>query len=249
MTKMPVPADAARLHPLRRRAKDAERVCAREMRARGATYSEITAALGVSKASVSLWVRDMPRTGRIGSTEIAQRKAEQLSRNRDALQRRRESRWQAIRQEARVQIGELSDREVLIAGAIAYWCEGSKSKPHRRSEQISFVNSDPALIRFFLRFTALAGVSEDRLSCRLLIHESADVAGALDFWRGVTGLPAEQFNRPTLKRHNPSTVRKNVGETYHGCLVVRVRRSSELYRQTEAWARAVMQGEYQERAR
>lgn len=27
------------------------------------------------------------------------------------------------------QIGQLTDREIRIAGAIAYWCEGAKLKP------------------------------------------------------------------------------------------------------------------------
>jgi len=38
-----------------------------------------------------------------------------------------------VDQAAAAEIGELTDREVMIAGAIAYWCEGGKSKPHRRS--------------------------------------------------------------------------------------------------------------------
>ena len=30
----------------------------------------------------------------------------------------------------------LSDREILIAGAIAYWCEGVKNKPYRRHDRV-----------------------------------------------------------------------------------------------------------------
>jgi len=32
-----------------------------------------------------------------------------------------------------------------------------------------------------------------------------------------------------LKRHNPTTVRLNQGDEYHGCLVVHVAKSRELY--------------------
>jgi hypothetical protein len=32
-------------------------------------------------------------------------------------------------------VGELSDREVLSAAAVAYCCEGSKDKPYRRKEE------------------------------------------------------------------------------------------------------------------
>ena len=47
----------------------------------------------------------------------------------------------------------LSKREILIAGAIAYWCEGAKSKAHRRQERVVFINSDPGLIKFFLQLS------------------------------------------------------------------------------------------------
>ena len=62
------------------------------------------------------------------------------------------------------------------------------------------------------------------------------------FWLDVTQAHPTQFRRPTLKRHNPSTVRKNTGGDYHGCLRVNVRRSSGLYRQIEGWAAAAMAG-------
>jgi hypothetical protein len=129
---------------------------------------------------------------------------------------------------------------MLVAGAIAYWCEGSKSKAHSPRDRVTFVNSDPSLILFFIRFLAVVGVTTDRLICRLQIHESADVAGAQQFWQEITGLDPDQFRRPTLKLHNPKTVRKNTGENYHGCLVVDVRRGADLYRRIEAWAAAAM---------
>jgi transposase len=232
--------EPAPLWTLRPRAKDELRVKARELRASGRTYDEIAAELGVSKGSVSLWVRDLPRRGRLSYEEFRKRNADGVAEYWAAERLVREARRQQISDNAAAQIGELSDREVLIAGAIAYWCEGAKSKPHRRSEQLDFINSDPQLISFFLRFLTVAGVTPDRVICRVHIHESADVAAAQQFWLDLTGLPAEQFRRPTLKRHNPKTVRKNTGESYHGCLIIKVRGSAELYRQVEGWAFAAM---------
>ena len=230
----------------RPRAKDEVRARARELRGRGYTYAEIAAELSVSRSSVSLWTRDMPRVGRISHEETRKRNAEGVSRYWQAESLRREARRQALSEAAGSEIGVLNDREVLIAGAIAYWCEGSKSKPHRPNGQMAFINSDPQLIKFYLQFLAAAGVTRDRLICRLHIHESADVAAAQKFWLGVTGLPETQFRRPTLKHHNPRTVRKNTGQDYHGCLIIRVRQSAELYRQVEGWARAAMGGSWQD---
>ncbi len=225
----------------RPRAKDDLHAMARELRAKGMTYTEIAAQLGVSKSSVSLWVRDMPRPGRLSYTECRKRNAEGVASYWATERPFRAARQQAARQKAAAQIGELSNREILIAGAIAYWCEGTKNKPYRRpANRLIFVNSDPALIAFFLRFLTVAGIAPERLICRIHIHESADVAAAHQFWLDQTGLPAEQFRRPTLKRHNPTTVRKNTGANYHGCLVVAVSRSSDLYLSIEGWALAAM---------
>jgi hypothetical protein len=100
------------------------------------------------------------------------------------------------------------------------------------------MNSDPGLVRFFLRFLDAAGVQRTDLTVKVQIHESADADVAQRFWERVTELPAEQFGRPSLKRHNPKTVRKTVGESYHGCLRIEVKRSAELYRRIEGWASA-----------
>ena len=74
----------------------------------------------------------------------------------------------------------------------------------------------------------------------MYIHESADIPAAERFWLEVTAADPAQFRRSVVKRHNPKTVRKNVGDDYHGCLVVDVLRSAELYQKIEGWACAAM---------
>jgi transcriptional regulator with XRE-family HTH domain len=151
----------------RPRAKDDQRERARELRARGYTYKEIVAELGISKASASLWVRDMPRVGRLSGEEIRRRNAERTAAYWEAERPRRAVRRRALRDGAAHHIAPLTDREVLIAGAVAYWCEGTKNKPYRRADnRVVFINSDPGLILFFLRFLEVAGVEPDRIICR-----------------------------------------------------------------------------------
>lgn len=53
----------------RPRAKDSEHARACELRAQGLTYTEIAAEVGVSTSSISRWVRDMPRLGRLSYEE------------------------------------------------------------------------------------------------------------------------------------------------------------------------------------
>ncbi|MGD0245836.1 MAG: helix-turn-helix domain-containing protein, partial [Streptosporangiaceae bacterium] len=60
----------------RANAKDDVRERARELREQGLDYEEIAAALGVSKSSVSLWVRDLPRPVGLSWEECRKRSAE-----------------------------------------------------------------------------------------------------------------------------------------------------------------------------
>ena len=221
-------------------AKDDLRVKARNLREQGADYNQIAAELGVSKSSVSLWVRDLPRPPGLSYEECRKRAAEGVRRYWAAERPIREAEREAARAAAAAEIGALSHREIIIAGSVAYWCEGEKNKPHRRSDRVSFINSDPALIKFFLRFLDVAEVERERLIFRVYVHESADVEAAHRFWLELTGAQPCQFQRPTLKRHNPRTVRKNIGPDYHGCLTIKVRSGADLYRKIEGWASAVM---------
>ena len=226
----------------RPRARDDLRAKARRLREQGLDYNRIAAELGVSKSSVSLWVRDLPRPERLSYEECCKRVAEGVRRYWEAERPVREAKREAARAAAAAEIGALTQRELLIAGAIAYWCEGAKNKPYHRHDRVSFTNSDPALIMLFLRFLDAAGIGRNLIVYRVHIHETADVTGAERFWLDVTGAEPAQFRRPTLKRHHPQTARKNVGADYRGCLRVEVRRSVVLYRRIEGWARAAMTG-------
>jgi transcriptional regulator with XRE-family HTH domain len=230
----------------RPKAKDEIRAQARDLREKGLAYKEIAAKLGVSKSSVSLWVRDMPRPERLSYEECAKRQAIAVEAYWSAERRRRAEAREAIRASEQGHIGPLTERDILITGAIAYLCEGTKSKPYRRSGHVAFINSDPRLVRFYLRFLRSAGVKDDQLSFRLSIHESADLRAAQEFWQRVTGADASQFHRPNLKRHNPRTVRLNTGIGYHGCLRIEVLRSRDLYQRIEGWWDAVLGAESSE---
>jgi hypothetical protein len=221
-------------------AKDALRAEARALREQGLDYDRIAAELGVAKGSVSHWVRDLPRPDRLSYEECRKRAAEGVRRYWESERPIRAAKREAARAAAAAEIGGLSKRELLIAGAIAYWCEGAKSKPYQLKERVDFINGDPGLVTFFLRFLDAAGVDRRHIRYRLCIHESGDQDTAQQFWIAVTGAEPTQFRQPTLKRHIPRTVRKNVGDSYHGCLRIDVQQSAGLYRRIEGWVRAAM---------
>jgi hypothetical protein len=223
-------------------AKDDLRARARELRRQGLDYDEIVGQLGVAKSSVSLWVRDLPRPPRVASDECAKRASERMRRYWSAERPVRAARRAAASAAAAENVGDLTGREILIAGAVAYRCEGARNKTHRRVDRVTFANSDPELISFFLLFLDTAGIPRSDLAFQLQIHETADVAAAIRFWLGVTAARPDQFRKVSLKQGNPRTTRKNTGDDYHGCLRVDVMRSCELYRKIEGWASAMTAG-------
>ncbi|MER5879027.1 hypothetical protein ABT119_24305 [Streptomyces sp. NPDC001910] len=223
------PPDRPR-HP---RAKDDLRARARELRLQGWTYDRIQLELGCSKSSISLWVRDLPTPERRKRTReeasaIAKRGWEVTMRLRDEERRR-------TKEAAAAEIGALSDRELFLLGVGLYWAEGSKTKPHLTQERVTFINSDPRMIEVYLAWLRLLGVTPDRLRLHVHIHETGDVEGAERFWTERVGTDATALGKTYLKRHNPKTNRKNLGQDYRGCLVIRVLGSAELYRRIEGW--------------
>ncbi|MFF4400844.1 hypothetical protein [Streptomyces sp. NPDC001480] len=213
-------------------AKDDLRGRARELRLQGWTYDQIQVELGCSKSSISLWVRDLPKPERRDPTEQATLAARKRWEHELAM---REQKRQQTKAAAAEQLGEMSDRDLFIAGVALYWAEGSKDKPYDRRENVLFVNSDPGVIQIYLAWLSLLGVEPERLTYRVMIHITANVEGAKRYWADLVGVEASAFQKTTIKKHNPKTVRKNVGDNYRGCLVIRVSQGADLYRRIEGW--------------
>lgn len=222
----------------RARAKDAERGRARELRAQGWTYQQIAAELGVSTSSCSLWLRDMPNPSFERRFD-----GERWHASWAPVLRRRAAARQQTKLDAANEMLPLSQRDIILAGAVAYWCEGTKAKPWRPAERVTFVNSDRYLIELFLRFLTAVGVESRRLGFRVSIHETADVDAAVQYWADLVGVAPEMFASSTIKRHQPSTNRLNQGDDYHGSLVITVAQGAHLYRQIEGWAKSLVLGE------
>jgi transcriptional regulator with XRE-family HTH domain len=187
------------------RGKVAAQEQARELRAEAWTLVEIANELGVSKSSVSLWVRDVQFTP---NPRRASRK-----RGPSAAQLRKAAEIDELLEEGRRQVGVISDREFLIAGAMLYASEGGK-----RNGGVVLPNSDPRMIAFFCSWLrTFFGVDETRLRARLYLHQGLDIEEATAFWADLTGIPSSQFTKPYRAVPDPSIRRS---KHPMGCLTV-----------------------------
>jgi len=137
--------------------KTTERNQAREFRKQGKSVREITAVIGVSKSSVSRWVRDIELTEE-QLLNLERRGA--IKRGRGQLNGAKLNRTRAL--ELRRTYQEDGKRDARngsrlhLTGCMLYWAEGAK---HRNS--VKFGTSDLAMNRLFLRFlTECFNVSE-----------------------------------------------------------------------------------------
>ena len=215
-------------------AKDHLRAQALELRVQGWSVTDLATKLGVAKSTAYAWVKHVPLDP---DSERARRKQEHaalMTAGRwDAKRAERDSRQAAVHAAASAEVGELSERDLLLLGAAIYWCEGAKSKPWRRLDRLTFINTDAGLLRLFLRFLESCGRPAASMDYRVHIHETADAEAAGDWWATELGIPRELFQRPTIKHHAPATKRMNTGSDYHGCLAISVPRSRELYWRVE----------------
>ena len=187
------------------RGKVEEQEKARVLRAQNRTLADIAQTLGVSKSSVSLWVRDVPFTPTLRlrgphrrphpAHEAKLRQIEEL--NHSGLER----------------IGALSEEALFVAGVALYAGEGSKT-----DGEVRFSNSDPAMVRLFCAwFRRFFDVDERRLRGRLYLHEGLDLIATEAFWSALANIPTDQFHKPYRAVPDPS-IRRNKHE--HGCFSV-----------------------------
>jgi hypothetical protein len=187
---------------------------ARRLRAEALTLLAIAEQLGVAKSTVSLWVRDVEFVP--GPRAAARRRAP------NRLQQAKQAEIEAAQAWGRALLGEVSDRDLLIAGAALYAGEGAK-----RDGMVVFANSDPRMTRVFVTWLRrFFGIDETRLRLRLYLHQGLDLDEAMRFWSGLTDIPLRQFVKPYR-----AVVDSSIRSTKHpmGCASV-VCCSSSLHR-------------------
>jgi hypothetical protein len=187
------------------RAKVKAQEAARALRAQNRTIANIAKTLGVSKSSVSLWVRDVPVTPsprRYGPHRRPHPAHEAKLRQIEELNR-----------QGSFRIGKLRDKAFLVAGVALYAGEGSKT-----DGEVRFSNSDPNMVRLFCAWLRhFFDVDESRLRGRLYLHEGLDLSRSKAFWSNLTGIPRKQFHKVYRAVPDPS-IRRNKHE--HGCFSV-----------------------------
>lgn len=171
-----------------------EKEKARKMRAQGKSYSEIKEVLKVSKSSLSLWLQDMPLSDK-QMRALRDFNPRRIESYRRTMELKRQTRLSIAYEKAKKDIGNLTKRELFLAGLFLYWGEGTKASRGR----VSFSNTNPAMIKFFLKWLISVGIDPLKLKVRLHLYTDMDVKKETIFWSKELGLSIIQFSPAYIK--------------------------------------------------
>lgn len=223
--------------------KETKKEQAIALRRKGETYSEILKVVPVAKSTLSLWFRGVGLS-KPQKQLITQKRIDAQKRGAAARKNQRISKTKDIVEKAKADIGKVSRRDLQLVGTALYWAEGSKAKTKRPSQGLDFGNSDPKMIRLYLRWLLdIVQVSKDRINLSLYIHETAKcrVLEVKKRWSLVTGFSEDAISYTYFKKHNPKTNRKNTNENYLGLLRIKVKRSTDLNRKIMGWVDGIVE--------
>jgi AcrR family transcriptional regulator len=198
------------------RERDAARTLRRE---EGSSVKEIAHRLGVSKSSVSLWVRDITLTD-VQTAALRERNPAYNGQRLGAITRvsQGRARRKAHQEDGRSRVR--SRDEAFVRACLLYWAEGAKSR-----HSLSFSNADVELVRVWmnlLRRTLQAPEERIRITCYLYSDHFSEQWDVEQFWLGVTRLGRSNMCRSIVNNYSRSSKRKRQRLLLHGTVKVAV---------------------------
>ncbi|KKW12940.1 MAG: hypothetical protein UY48_C0007G0029, partial [Candidatus Gottesmanbacteria bacterium GW2011_GWB1_49_7] len=165
---------------------------ARKLRSQGVSYLEIMKRLKLPKSTVSDWCSDVVLTKAQLLKLYKNKTSGALKGSIIAAKRKQAARilqTKKLFSEGKKEINTLSKRDRFIAGIAFYASEGTKT-----DKGCSFANSDPAIIRFMVRwFREFGHVPSDKFRGAIWLHEGLNEKKAKEYWSKVAGIPLEHF--------------------------------------------------------
>lgn len=215
-----------------------ERKRALELRRRGLSYREILQKIPVAKSTLSLWLRSVGLSKR-QKHRLTQKQLDAAHRGGEARFQKRIKATQRIYEKTFKDIGSISKRELWLMGVMLYWAEGTKQKEHNVSQPLAFTNSDPAMVRLFIRWLSQVwNIKRGQFKVELYVHLNAknNLKKIEQFWtKNVDAKPDTVY----FKKGKISTNRKRINTDYYGLVRIVVKRSTDLNRKIDGWIKGI----------
>jgi len=167
-----------------------------ELRKQGKSYSQIKQVLGLSKSTLSGWLKDMPLS-RKEIDALLWHNEKRIEKCRNTKLQHKEEKNKQEYEYASKNILPLSDRELLIAGLFLYWGEGGKTN----EAQTVISNIDPKLVQFAVYWLMKCfHIRKDKFKAKLHIYSDMDEEKSISYWMNILGFERTQFNKTYIKK-------------------------------------------------
>ena len=214
------------------------RSAALRLRIKGKSYNEISKELNIAKSTARSWLGDI-----VLSDDAQRRLAGRVREGswRGLLKRSKmqthlaRMRAQKTRTDASGRISRLDQNALLLIGAVLYWAEGYKRVKMRNGKQItshliSFVNSDPAMVRFFVSFlTDCLHVARDDIRLTMRLYPHINEKAAAKHWLDATGLTESNLRKTTMLVSGASKGKRPFNRLEHGTIQLAVYSTNKFY--------------------
>jgi transcriptional regulator with XRE-family HTH domain len=183
------------------------------LRKKGYSYSQIKAEIGVSKSTLSGWLKDMPLSEK-RLRKLRDTSEIRIEKTRETKRRRKELRRQKVYEQVAHDIASSGDID-FVAGFYLYWGEGTKTAEY----SVSLTNSDPAVVRCFVEWLERLGVERKQLKVKLHLYVDQDESEQIRFWSNVCGVSVNNFYK-TYRKQSLASRKTYKGMFSHGTCVV-----------------------------
>lgn len=202
------------------------------LREKGLSYSEIKKDIGISKSTLSSWLRDVPlreeHRHRLYTKQI-----KFLSFGTQSQRERRMREVERIIEQAASEIQTpIAIDTYRLMGACLYWAEGSKGG------RFEITNSDPHFILFMIKWLQkVFNIHPNYLKAWLNIYPQQNELEIKKFWSDLTGITLENFGKSYVKPLSSGYKKNNL---YYGTIRVEVPKSTDMKHRIFGWIKAAL---------
>ena len=131
------------------------------------------------------------------------------------------------------------EKQLKIAGIMLYWAEGAKSNLKNRAWMIDLANSDPEMIKVFLKFLRIiCGIDEKKIRAYIYAYANQNVRKLLKYWSEITKISLKQFNKSYIRN---DFLPEKSGKMKYGLIHIRYN-DKRLLLQIEDWIKEYSKG-------
>lgn len=165
-----------------------------ELRKKNYSYSQIKNKIGVSKSTLSSWLKEYPLSEK-EIKRLRDNSAIRIEKYRNTMQQKKTNRREKVYKEISKYLGNFKERDYYLAGLFLYLGEGLKTQEYT----ISVANTNPVVLKFFIKWLEILGADRKKIRVKLNLYLNMSSDREMNYWIKELGLSRKHFLKPYIK--------------------------------------------------